>query len=152
LRVQDISRQSQTWGTTVPVVHEDDAYRTTMTLLDIPVSDRFRSMLRVYDFDPDATRKVLIRIYATNASAKQPELTPPDRLLTEFPVTLALLNPELQSLHPAYAQVSLSDIPEVRTAETVRIEVVPQSPAMRFWGFVSVTNNETQHVTNIGPR
>jgi hypothetical protein len=90
-------------------------------------------------------------VYATDAQATQVQLAREDRKLAELSVTLSLLNPDLQSLHPAYAQVSISDLPEVRGVETIRVEISPQTPGMRYWAFVSVTNNETQHVTNIAP-
>ena len=45
---------------------------------------------------------------------------------------------------PAYAQ--LGDVPGGR----VVIEPDPNGPAV--WGFISVTNNETQHITTITPR
>ena len=49
------------------------------------------------------------------------------------------------TLHdPAYAQ--LGDVPGGR----VVIEPDPNGPAV--WGFISVTNNETQHITTITPR
>lgn len=34
----------------------------------------------------------------------------------------------------------------------VRVEVEPLGEGARFWAFVSVTNNETQHVTLITPQ
>src|SRR5438105_3909947 len=68
LRVQDVSREARTWGTTVPVVRERDAFTGRLQLLDVPVDDRFRVALRVYDFDePPASgsydRAVRIRFY-----------------------------------------------------------------------------------------
>jgi len=66
LRVQDVSRQAETWGTSIPVVRERDAFTDTFHLLDIPVDNaRARSLLRVYSFANDAPATVLVRIYKT---------------------------------------------------------------------------------------
>ena len=32
------------------------------------------------------------------------------------------------------------------------VRVTPLTPGLRIWAFVSVTNNETQHVTTITPQ
>lgn len=73
LRVQDISRQAQTWGTTIPTVRESDAFTTgTASLTDVVQNADFRSMLRIYGFDPGrfdpgtAERLVRIRIYSVD--------------------------------------------------------------------------------------
>lgn len=36
--------------------------------------------------------------------------------------------------------------------DTVRAEIEPLTEGLRYWAFVSVTNNETQHVTTITPQ
>jgi hypothetical protein len=42
--------------------------------------------------------------------------------------------------------------PAERAAEKLRIEVTPLVAAAGAWAFVSVTNNETQHITTITPQ
>jgi hypothetical protein len=51
LRVRDLSRQSQTWGTEIPVVRESQYRSVPITLLNVPVDARFRVTLRAYDPD-----------------------------------------------------------------------------------------------------
>jgi hypothetical protein len=41
--------------------------------------------------------------------------------------------------------------PQLASAQLLRIVLDPVSADLRFWAFVSVTNNETQHVTVITP-
>ncbi|HEY3052322.1 MAG TPA: hypothetical protein VGK04_02935, partial [Thermoanaerobaculia bacterium] len=47
LRVRDLSRQSETWGTEIPVIR-DFQYKHDMNLLDVPIREGFRSLLRIY--------------------------------------------------------------------------------------------------------
>ncbi len=38
---------------------------------------------------------------------------------------------------------------ELHDAQKVRIEIEPQTTGIRYWAFVSVTNNETQQITTL---
>src|SRR5260370_32300719 len=51
---------------------------------------------------------------------------------------------------PSRAGVT-STLPELQGVDRVRIEITPATDGLRLWAFVSVTNNETQHVTVIAP-
>lgn len=136
LRAQDVSRESQTWGTSLPVVHEAD-FRPVVRLHAIPADSRFRDTLRIYGSDVAQPVQVRIMDEASNtliASLQLDMVQPPDR--TDF---------------PPFAQItSLRDaFPQLAAYETVRVEVEASAPV---WAFVSVTNNETQHVTVIAPQ
>lgn len=155
LRVQDISRQALTWGTSIPVVRERDLFTTrTLNLTDIVQNDRFRSLLRIYDFDPSGNgsspdREVLVRIYALGSSTTGVNAVP-DRLLTERRETLRS-SPPGAFFGPPMAQLPLWSLPELNGFERVRLEITAVTPGLRFWAFVSITNNESQHVTAIAP-
>ena len=74
------------------------------------------------------------------------------QLLAETTVTLVLQgNPDSV---PGYAQfVDLVAVfPQLAASETIRVEITPISPGLRFWAFAAITNNETQHVTTITPQ
>ena len=143
LRVLDLSRQALAWGTEIPVVREKDVRTDAITLLNVPTDSRFRTMLRVYDFDGAADDQVRVRIYAANDQA----------VLADSIVTLR--SPSgLPEAIPGYAQIgNLTDTyPQLLSADRLRIEITPVTPGVRFWAFVSVTNNDTQHVTTITPQ
>jgi hypothetical protein len=171
LRIQDISRQAQTWGTDIPVVREQQVYKGTLHLLDVPVDSRFRSALRVYDFDTpsdESLRAVRVRIYDMCG------IGPIDGRCSDSPLvdtvlTLTVSGAQSSAIfpdHPAAAMIGslvdafpqLASIPPTALAggklrpATARIEIDPVTPEIRFWAFVSSTNNETQHVTAITPR
>lgn len=170
LRVQDVSRQAQTWGTEVPVVREKDVRTGKIQLLDVPVDTHFRSALRIYDFDTSAnepSRQVRVRIFdmcgigpLDGRCSERPlvdtvlDLPNSFQGMEPFPPVPAmnmigsLLDafPQLTSVKPTQMAGGVS-----RPA-TVRIEIDPVSAGLRFWAFVSATNDETQHVTIIAPQ
>lgn len=157
LRVQDVSRQGQTAGTEVPVVREKGLYQTTANLLDVPFGAAFRQSLRIYDVDARQDARVRVRFYRINPAADTPydPFNPPalDILLAERTVQLVT---EQRSGSPTYdlgyAEISnVSTLPELQLVDRVRIEVTSLTAGLRFWSFVSVTNNETQHVTMVSP-
>jgi hypothetical protein len=136
LRVQDISRESQTWGTSLPVVREAD-FRPVIRLHAIPADSRFRDTLRIYgsaDAQPVQVRIMDEANHTLIASLQIDMVQPPDK--TDF---------------PPFAQVtSLRDaFPQLAAYETVGVEVEASAPV---WAFISITNNETQHVTVIAPQ
>jgi hypothetical protein len=153
LRVQDLSRQASTWGTQVPVVREGAAATARIELLDVPSAGDFRSLLRVYDFDPSPGHSVTVRVYRSRQLSDVPSA---DELLQETPLLLRV--PSDPAMYPGYGELDISGLhipPRQGSAPTsvvpVRIEIVPASPGLRFYAFASVTNNATQHVTIVAP-
>lgn len=144
LRVRDMSRQAETWGTEIPVVREKDYFRgRTLSLLNVPTDERFRQNLRVFDIFPErGSKNVTIRMYdqATN------------QLLVEQ-VRSFVVDPRDPSI-PGRIQINhlAGEYEALRGAERIRIEIVPADPTLTFWAFVTVTNNATQHVTTISPQ
>ena len=45
----------------------------------------------------------------------------------------------------------LAEAPQLIGKGPLRIDVSPFESATRAWGYVSITNNDTQHVTVIAP-
>jgi len=144
LRIRDLSRQELTWGTELPVVRSTDLRVGKLGFLDVPLEARFRQMLRLYSMAAEPI-PVTISFFELPwlELSQQPALA--TRTLTIAPTTL--------DLFPGY--VELPDfaltIPELSGKERVYVEIRSDS-ALPFWGFISVTNNETQHVTTITPR
>lgn len=150
LRVQDISRQELTWGTEIPVVREKDLRTAPFRLLNVPLDARFRQTLRIYDVSESASAAVQVRYIDADVGRVLHEQVLPLTIASSPPLDLELFS--AFRLFPAYAEVGLvASMPELRDSARVHIEVAPLSPELRVWAFVSVTNNETQHVTVISP-
>ena len=152
LRVQDISRQAQTWGTTIPTVRESQAFTTgTASLTDVVQNADFRSMLRIYGFDPEAAQRLVrVRIYGIDPRRTEPGGAG-DSLLYERVLTIGLHPIALFTAAPMF-ELPLWTVTELQGQERLRIEVERASADLRFWAFVSITNNATQHVTVVVPQ
>lgn len=150
LRARDLSRQNQDWGSEVPTIAESQAPRGRFTLLDLPNDPGYRLMLRLYYFG-EGTAQARVRFYEIVPTRRHPfglGVTP-DRLLAEEVLTFT--SGSLTS--PGYAQlVNFAErYPELIQAMRMRIDIENLSDESRIWGLLSITNNETQHVTYVTP-
>jgi len=134
LRVADLSRQDQSFGTRIPIVPERDFRDDFIALIDIPMMPHFRNTLRIYSLNPQTS--VHIRVIRYNSTKIYSEID-------------ADLGDPADMFHPGYAQ--LSDFGNV-PPDSVRIEIEPRSPGSRIWAFATVTNNDTQQLTVVAPR
>lgn len=155
LRIRDLSRASMTWGTEVPVVREGEFRTGKLTLLDIPTGGGFRQVLRIYSLDGTRVAQVAVRVYALNPAYTSPFAAPqPDPLLGQSLVSFQITgtNPNPPFSGPGYIEISdLSAIAALSSTERVRIEIESATLGLQFWAFVTVVNNDTQHLTVISP-
>ena len=165
LRIRDVSRDSETWGTSIPVVPPWGAFTSTLHLIDVTVDSRFRSALRIYDFDslgPDSTQ-VRVRIYdmcglspidvhcsTTPLVDQTMSLVPRETTTTPSRPAMIML-PDLVAAFPVLSRVKPTILAGSDRPAAVRIEIDPITAGLRFWAFASVTNNATQQVTVIAP-
>lgn len=143
LRIRDVSREVQNSGTEIPVIREGEFRTGRINLVNIPLRDGFRQMLRMFQVlnTGDAPGHLRVRFFRVTGDGA-PD-APPFR---EEVVTLSGTPP----YDPGYAQ--LNDLGTHTEAPAVRIEIEPLSPGVRYWAFVSVVNNETQQLTTVTPQ
>jgi len=122
LRVRDMSREAESFGTEIPVVSLAD-FATSIRLIDVPTDPRFRVTLRIYSSGNAAA----------NITVLPPNGTTPLRTL-QVPLD-----------HGAAALDPVSGLSE----PSVRIVVDNGGGSFTLWAFASVTNNDTQDVTTI---
>src|SRR4051812_27547502 len=141
VRVHDTSRDASSFGMEIPVVSDRD-FAATVRLAGIPTDPRFRSMLRVYAYDARNFGPVTLRVRDAADGT----------LLATVPVALnAPLGEE--DLFPASAQLALdSIIAPLRSHARLRIDIADSDAVRPIWGFVSITNNQTQEITLVTPQ
>ena len=135
LRAYDTSRAAENFGTEIPIVRLRDFATTLdpMVLIGIPSDPRFRSTLRIYGYG-DTAASLLVTIEGANGAYIERSV---------------LLPAQPDRYHPGY--VELSNFPV--GAGMLRVTIIPPpSVTPHRWAFVSVTNNETQHITLITPQ
>lgn len=140
LRAYDVSRASGNFGTQIPIVPASafatDGHESRIGIIGVPTSPPFRSKLRIYG-TPEwgATLNVDIEMHG----------------LTEM--RSVGLTPTGDPYRPSYAELDLPDGGIVNVWISVHTPPISALlPAPDIWAFVSVTNNETQHITTITPR
>lgn len=141
LRVRDVSRVAQGFGTEIPMVPDRD-FRKTVHLIGVPTDSRYRATLRIYG-DTSAPMRANVRVFAEDSSALIEERSVD---LSGIVTTMSVEFPE----HPAYTALDpLSNAVRAAGAR-VRIAVTSES-GEPLWALLSITNNETQQVTTIAP-
>jgi len=137
LRVMDVSREALDQGTEIPVVHHSQFDDQRIVLLGVPIDPRFRNTLRIYGLSNAFDH---VNVTVNNEIFQVPLHPPTDRytpaygVFEDFPLPAAL--------------------PSGQNTVSVKVEVPhlgAVQPSMPIWAFVSVTNNETQHITTITP-
>jgi hypothetical protein len=137
LRIRDVSREAEGFGTEVPVVREAEMFRDVVTLLDVPVDPRYRVKLRIYSFDEQQNAGTLVaHDYARGTRTRTP-----------FVLRRDCVSPAECAATPAYAEV---DLPATGIDERVNLFVEMPRGSLA-WAFASVTNNATQQVTLVTP-
>ena len=152
LRIRDLSRQAESWGTEIPIVHHRD-FANDVRLLDIPMQPRFRQLLRLYTPSYVGCCRTTVRFFAADGTelAERPlDLIRPNGTIGGLvPPPYLREGSRAFPLQPAYAELDLATVPELAGQATVWIEA---SAPFRIWGFVSITNDATQQVTTITPQ
>jgi hypothetical protein len=153
LRSHDTSRDDRAWGSIIPVVRSRDRFSRSFSIVDVPIDTRFRPLLRLYSMNGAAPGSVHVRFFAEDPNAFLGAAVS-DTLISE--VTPAFATGSAPYC-PGYAEIALSQEPSLNlpaallNGNRIRIEVVPADSSQQYWGFVSVTNNDTQEVSIIAP-
>jgi hypothetical protein len=148
LRIADQNRRPVNQGTEIPIVRERDWLSKSADLLDIPTDPAVRQTLRVYDPEATGQTSVRVSVYPFYYADVEPLAT----------AELELRGGEIQSgqwhRFPDYAEIPdlVAAFPQIATEERLRVTVEPLTPGMRFWAFITITDNATQQVTVVSPQ
>lgn len=146
-RVYDVARTSETAGSEIPIPREDDFTSEPISLLGIPVAPHYRHTLRVYDLDARDGALVAISVYAGQDTTPRISVVraltvpqPPQTTIQDLPV------------QPGTIQLEIGQLLPLAGIDTLRVDIEPLDAGLRLWSFVSVTNNDTHHVTTFSSR
>lgn len=147
LHVRDRSRQDQSWGVEVPVVRSTDFFSAAASMTGIALDSRYRHTLRLYMLQSGFAEAFALRVQLYAVGGAEDVLVE-DRVVTLVPP----LVPPPNQIGSPLAQVVIGDLfdRDFGGAQHARLTVTPITNAP-WWGFVSVTNNETQQVTTVTP-
>jgi hypothetical protein len=138
LRAYDVSREATNFGTEIPIVHADEMRSDPVVFLDVPTDPRFRNMLRIYSSHVGRVRVTIEGAgnyrseQSIHLAGKSDPYDPGYAAFTEFPVGSGAVRVTV-------------DLPADGGPD-------PSPAAPDVWAFITVTNNETQHITVISPQ
>lgn len=148
----DLTKPEEKFFTELPVVREGDWRSGKIQIIGVKVEPGFRQTLRIYGYDGLGVGQVAARFYAIGSN----------RLLKETTYELwpqQFLNADGMQAGPSFAmECDLSGLGQWEgwgdelVGQHIRIELEPKTPGLRYWAFVSVANNATQHFFTILPR
>jgi hypothetical protein len=145
-RVYDAAKSTETAGAFIPTARDEDFSAGGFTVIGVPVAPQFRSTLRVYDATANVDGQIQFGLFGNEETF--PFYVGAARLVSDpnrTTFTTALL-----PAHPSLSQIDLSALIPSKYSR-VRVQVATDDASLRLWGFVSVTNNQTSHVTVIAP-
>jgi len=145
LRVVQSGGSSPSAGFELPVVREREFLTDSAHFVAVPNVPGSRSMLRIYNVDPERPASVRVRIFDDRENPLSDatiELNGPN-------VTTSYVGTSFE-LRPKTAEVPLSQLLPAGP-DPVILTVTPLAPGARFWAFITVTDNVTQQVTIVLP-
>jgi hypothetical protein len=145
LRVRDVTRQAENFGTEIPIPRERDFVDGPIHFVGVPTDPRFRNALRIYASSPMDVLVTVGNRPPVRIALTGPSITFPPTGIPDFS-------------KPAYG--FFADFPT--DGAPVRVTVEPEpgliitSQLLPFetpiWAFITVTNNETQAIATITPQ
>jgi hypothetical protein len=134
--------------TELPIARASDFSDKTISIVGVRMDPGFRQTLRIFGLDGNTFGEVMVRAYDLKTGW----------MLYEEPHWLWPLSDEQtasgQALRPSFTmECDLSaELPEYLDGRNVRVELEPMTEGLKFWAFVSITNNKTQGFYTITPR
>lgn len=136
--VRDRSRDAERWGTEIPVVREENFTTRLLDFPHVPNDPRYRVTLRVYFLDAPRDTVLVDVVSRANSNAR---------------VFFSMDGQKRDDLEPGFAIMeNLTARLQNAPAGPMRVTLRSNYEVTRFWGFLTVTNNETQQVTVITPQ
>lgn len=125
--------------TELPVVRERDFRSDRMQFIGVRMDRGFRQTVRIYGLDPNLGGRLMMNVYPLDSN----------RILHRCEHEVFAHGTETTSaglpLRPAFGMECDMSHHLAGYEGIVRIELVPLTPGLKYWAFVSVTNNKTQH-------
>ena len=145
LRLRELSRNPDAYGTELPVVREKDFVGPRMSLYDVPIGPNVRSKLRLYSLDPPEGEEGEVSVAFLRAGT--------NRYVQSWGFSWTRPPCTYESCMPAYAELDLGTLswnPEIRAGG--RFDLSFWTNYADAWAFITVVDNATQAVSVVSPR
>lgn len=141
------SRLEERSFTELPIIRERDFRDGKTEFINVRIDPGFRQTVRIFGIDPHASAALMMRVYELDTGL----------LIHECEHTVAPLSSETNSMglpiRPSFGmECDMSEhLRQHSNTLRVRIELESLTPGFRYYSFMSVTNNETQHFYTVLP-
>jgi hypothetical protein len=148
--VRDISRQNESWGAEIRAVRERELQQDRIELIRVPTDPAFRRNLRLYTVrtTTEVNEVSVLRVRAYDGAE---DLALRERLLGEREFMLdSRKGPEPDYVGYEFVG-NIDDLFAGTKTDAIRLVIERVSGTAKLWAFVTLTNNETHHVTTVTP-
>ncbi|HEV7766750.1 MAG TPA: hypothetical protein VGQ76_17245 [Thermoanaerobaculia bacterium] len=130
----------------LPIVRASDFTEGKLQLVGLRMDPGFRQTVRMFGLNGEMSGYVMMRVYSLMSN----------ELLFEWPFYVGPLSSEKTSdgkqLRPAFGMECDMSAYLKSYGQKVRIDLESMTPGMKYWAFISVTNNKTQHFYTVLPK
>jgi hypothetical protein len=140
-------RENSHLFTQIPTVRENEFFDSPVNILAVPYNPSTRLTLRVYANEDAAGAAVRCRVHDEFPDAVLFDQVVPLSVTQRF-FTIPVMS---FALRPAYGQLSWQPVDTPRLGH-VRVEITPLTPGLRYWAFLSATDNATQQTVILTTR
>lgn len=132
--------------TELPIVRAADFTEGKLQIVGLRMDPGFRQTVRIFGLDGMMSGHVMMRAYKLSTN----------QLLFEWPFYVGPLNggqftADGKQLRPAFGMECDMSAYLHSYGQKIRLEFESMTPGMKFWAFISVTNNKTQHFYTVLP-
>lgn len=142
--IRDRSRVASDLGTAIPIVRRRDT-ASVLRFARVRLQPGYRAMLRIYDFDVVAGRVVDVTIRTANGEIETGRVVASATRVLQGGV-VCVTTPCYQP-SPAFSSIDLTALPALQGAHEVEVTLGSRRRDARLWALISITNNESQHVS-----
>jgi hypothetical protein len=132
--------------TELPIVRASEFTEGKLQLVGLRMDPGFRQTVRMFGLDGAMSGWVMMRAYKLNSNEQ----------LFEWPFYVGPISDERTSdgkqLRPAFGMECDISAYLHSYGQKVRIDLESMTPGLKYWAFISVTNNKTQHFYTVLPR
>lgn len=132
--------------TELPIIRAADFTEGRLQLVGLRIDPGFRQTVRMFGLDGSKSGYVNMRVFKFNSN----------ELLFEWPFYVGPISDEKTSdgkqLRPAFGMECDISAYLHSYGQNVRIDLESMTPGLKYWAFISVTNNTTQHFYTVLPR
>lgn len=132
--------------TELPIVRASDFTDGALSLIGLRMDPGFRQTVRMFGLDAAQSGWVMMRVYSLTSN----------NMLFDWPFYIGPLSNEVTAeglpLRPAFGMECDMSAYLESYGQQVRIELTPITPGLKYWAFITVTNNVTQHFYTVLPK